>query len=1154
MDGQRSRKSWLRRIVRAGFFLLVLGGITVVSLPWLLSTAPARRLMVSTINKSLKPSRIEVKGISLSWTGSIRLTGLSLRDGQGKTLITARQAVLNRGLLALARNHAKLGTLTIDGAVVDVERRADGSIDLVDALDPPVVSTESTPKPEDVQPAAASTPIDLMVRVTRSSISFRTPELAEPFAAEQADVEVRIPASSADKLTARVRLAKPPKGPDDATLGLDAEYDHHAPANPDMNVAIHARTWPLALDTAGVVAHARLDGVVNAACVEGKWTSTGDARLLDLEANGATLAGDRLAFDAATGRWDLGQSASGWNVRKLDLKSPVATLTATGEVATSGNAVAPDATLEAQIDLAALAQQIPHTLHLREGLTLERGSAHLAASVKTEGKTQRALIEARVSDVAARDASHAFTLQQPATITLQGSRSADALQLETLAAKTGFLDVKGSGDLTQGIKITGTIDLAQVVAQLQDLIDFGGVSLAGKGALVADYRKKDSGFVGRFATELRGVKIVGVTTEPIVRGSLRIDAAASGPADASGAPTTWEDLRVNVTSPQDKLILAARSKNNVLGVGAVAEIPTKVGDHDAQASARLMIRWQKGAGDKQGTIEVDELRLGLKPLDPKVATPPIALAAKGRVNLDTEEISLVPLPIPDGSIAPLAVAPEGVTIHGLTRTPAADRVVRAVFLGDVAAIDQVQAAWSGSEPHGLAGKLTGFVTVAPDRSGRLTLNAGAQVLDLSRPSSSGKARQSEGAVALAFKGVYDAKSDALTCEDARLISRYAQLGAKGQLDELTGKRIADLSGTLAPNWGTLTLLAAEMVEPKMQLAGGARPWHVKGPLSGASLATMLRGLDAEVGLDLDSANAFGLALGKAPIVFRCKDGNLTLDPIQTTLNNGTVDLRPIPVVDDAQGILLLLAQGSKIDSAEINDEVSHRVLRYVAPVLDDATEVTGRVSLTVARAEIPISCPPSKTLTMTGELVFQDVMCSPGPFADQVLTLVGKTDQKGLRIKQPVQLEIANSRVIQKGLEIPIRKDAKLALEGSVGFDQTLDMKAVVPINGNMFGGRSDVAKAIGDTRITVPIGGTVKQPRINRQALQVALRQLTQGAMKRELSEKATGLLKDLGLPADAAPAPNGAGNAGGANRSDLKNLQQDLLRRVLPGGVRGR
>ena len=1145
MDDPTPRKrSWRRRLFRAAPVAAGLLVAAVGSLPWIAGTPPARRLLFSAAKSAVAGGEIDFKDVELSWLGPTRVHGLSLTDRNGKTLVKAGRASLDRGLLALLRDRNDLGTLTIEGGVLDVERRADGSIDLIDLLSP--ARPGKIPDPAAAPSPKSPTTVGLTVRVVEGWVRFKTPELPEAFTAHKADVEIRLPAKAVEKLSWKVRLAKPEGGAGGESLGVDGEFDLNAAGAPDLSVVVKGERWPLVVRAGGVDSRVKLDGAFKASRAGGRWASSGDAKLLDFRASGPSLAGDRPALDVLNAAWDVAETEGAWSVRKLGLVCPVGAISANGSVATGPDGVAPDARIEGRVDLAALAKQIPHTMRLRDGLTLERGSVRLAAQVRTDAATgaRSASVEANVSDVDARNASHAFTLRDPATLNAKASRTANGFTVEGVEVKTPFLTLSGSGDLEKGVRLNGSVDLAGVEAQLREVIDFGGVQLAGKGRLAAEYRKTGDKFVGRSAAEVRGLRLAGLTADPVERGAVRLDAAASGPADASGLPAAFENVRANLKSDKDTVTFAAANKDGKGTLNAALALPVAFNGKAARAEGKLAGRWTKARPGDRGVVEVDELRLGLTPEDAKLAGSALAFAAKGRYDLDADDLALSPLPLPAGARPAVAVGPEGVRLRGLRTSPLAERAGRVVLVGDLAALDSAVAAWAGQAEHGLGGAYKAVVGLGPN-GGKLNLAVSLHVDDLSRPGPAGKDRRPEGPVTIAYSGSYDPAADRLACGAVAFASRYGRVDASGAVDAPTTRRVADLAGTVSPNWETVTRLVAESTEPEARVAGKPRAFRLKGPLAGDSLAGFLKGVDAEVGLELTSADAFGVNLGPTPVVVRCKAGALSVDPIETTLNNGKLVLKPGLVVDDSRGIAVLLGPGSAVENAEINDEVSQRVLTYVAPVLSDATHVRGRVNAQIRSADIPVTGPPDHTLTLTGELAFQNVVFAPGKFANELLAVVGRRDSPGLRIQQPVQLEVANGRVIQKGLEVPVGPDAKVALEGSVGFDQTLDLRARIPITKAMLGGRvSGFDGLVAGKSVTVPVGGTVSRPSINRRALQVALGELSKGALR----DEAKGLL-DRYAPGAAG---NGDANAPGnpAGGGDLKGLENELLRRVLPGG----
>jgi translocation and assembly module TamB len=1144
MDGKTPRKSFKRRLVRSFLALVMVSVLALAALPWLLSTTAARQVIVAVVNRALAPSKVGVRGLSLAWSGPLRLSGLSLEDAQGKTLIAAKHAVLDRGLGALLLDHTRLGMITLVDADVDIERHSDGSIDLIDALVP------RKDDPRDRPPVGAKAEvsadqysIEVNLRIIRGSLRIKSPELVEPFKAQRMDMEVRVPSDASRKLSWRVRLAKPEGGTDAERLGIDGELDLHTSIAPYLAVTVKGERWPLAAMAEGLAVRGRLDGLLKLTRREGRWVSSGDANLLDVDVSGQCLAGDRLDLSAVGFAWDMKQSDAGWSLSKLEVTSPVASLSASGSANNGGRDTSPQITIDGRLDLAALAGQLPHAFRLRDGLTVEQGSLKVAAALSSDGTAQTGSIEAGVSDIRLHSSKGSFTLKRPGTLKGIVRREGRALRVETLAVDTAFVRLKGSGDIEKGVRFTGTIDLGAIESEFSDLIDLGGVALAGKGPMVGEYKRTDTGYLARYAAQVSGLRIAGLGADPLVRDAVRFDAAANGPVDETGMPRTWENLRVNLTSNEDAVAIAGQLRAGITALSAMAKTPVKLSDREALAEARIAARHRPGQDQGPGVVEIDELRLGVRPKDPALAAQALAFAARGRIDLRGDRLTLSPLPIPAAAVAPVMLAPEGLSIQGLWNTPLTGRTIKGSLIGDLAALDEILTLWGIPSANGLGGSYTTRIMVAPGDAGRLNLGLAVLIADLSHLRSDGKGRRSEGPVNLGFRGTYEPSADRLDCDSVSFASRYGGVDLRGTLDEPAGRRIADLKGTLAPNWQAVSALAAELVEPKMRVQGRDRPFHVKGPLFGDSLIAILKGLDAEFGIELASADAFGLALGPAPIVVRSGGGSVTIDPIETTLNNGKVMLKPALDLDVARGIALRLQRGSKIDGAEINDEVSKRVLSYIAPVLNEATHVNGMVEIAVEQAEFPLTGSADRTMSLTGQVLFRDVVFEPGPFANQLLALAGKPDAPGIRIEQPVQLAIANRRVIQKGLEIPFRRNVKIALEGSVGFDETLDLKASVPIARGTLANSAGLDDAVGGKTMVVPIDGTVSKPRINKQALQIAVRELSRSILKKDLSKEASKLLDRLGA------SPTGPNRAGDPTPTDSRGLERELLRRVLPG-----
>lgn len=349
-----------------------------------------------------------------------------------------------------------------------------------------------------------------------------------------------------------------------------------------------------------------------------------------------------------------------------------------------------------------------------------------------------------------------------------------------------------------------------------------------------------------------------------------------------------------------------------------------------------------------------------------------------------------------------------------------------------------------------------------------------------------------------------------------LESRFVGLTASGSVDDPEGRRVVDLTGKVAPDWETINAWLAQHVEPGARVSGRDRAFRIKGALAEGGAEA----LEGEVGLALDSADVYGMKLGPAAVVIRRRAGKVAIDPIDTTVNGGRLHLEPeFRARDGANPAAVVLGAGTRLTDAEVNDEVSRRVLSYVAPVLDHATRVRGRVSATITRADFPLG---GAGPTVDGAVVFQGVEFVPAGWLDALFGLIGREGQSVLKLDEPVALTIADRRVYQRGLTVPIGNLSKVEVEGWVGFDRALHLTASVPVLPTMLADRPILGALAADARVRVPIRGTLRQPEIDREAFKLGMKEMARSLAERGGVLGAAGLLERLTRPRDPdAPPP---------------------------------
>ena len=209
----------------------------------------------------------------------------------------------------------------------------------------------------------------------------------------------------------------------------------------------------------------------------------------------------------------------------------------------------------------------------------------------------------------------------------------------------------------------------------------------------------------------------------------------------------------------------------------------------------------------------------------------------------------------------------------------------------------------------------------------------------------------------------------------------------------------------------------------------------------------LGSLRGDIGVQIDSLDLFGMRLSQTPIVVCASEGRLTIDPIDARLNAGALHADPELARMQDGSTWLKFSTDTRLEGAVINDEVSHRVLSFVAPVLDGATRVQGRVSFKLADAVFPIVGAHDAQYLAEGTVLFDDVRFMPGELADQLLSVFRLESKPLVELRDPVSVRITDGKVFQKGLVVPVGNVASVSLDGSVDFDKNLDMVARFALN-----------------------------------------------------------------------------------------------------------
>jgi translocation and assembly module TamB len=1088
----KPRRRWRGWLAVLSVLSIGVLGVALAALPWIVSLGPVQRQLTVQANRLMAPGSVRFDRLRVSWSRPTEIEGLVLRDAQGDDIVAGPKVQFGWNLWEILVTRPATGMLILDRADVSIERFADGRIDLLETLRP-IISDR--PKRT------------VLIRVVEGALRFRIEGLNEPIVADSANIELDLNAYPGP-VAWRMKLARTIGRDQPGHVQVDGSMSRQKAENGlpvELALAIKGHKWPWAYARPGIDARGIFDGKIDARQAVGKWSLAGDVQLHDLVATGSALAGDTPRLESVVAVWKADKTDEGWLVERLDVTSPLGAIKASGSMPPVGGR---GAHVEGNLDLAALARQIPSTLRLHEDIRVEQGSVQLQADVTGDAaaKGQTIHATARLAGLEAKRGGQTLAFHDPATLAATLQRRADALILEELEIETPFLTATGKGDLDRGITVSAAIDLGKATDRLREWVDFGPVRLAGQGKVDARYQRIATRFEANARAELRGLSASGLPAiESFHRDLLECSLDANGNAGASGLPSSLHELTLkgggNPKTENVEFKALLDDASGVLSARLRARCQLAIGGKKQTADAGLDARWSKTE------VMLDQLEVALTPaVGPGGQFLPGETkrwSGNGRYDIGKDELTIAAdaaIPADKSQTTNLALWPTEVRGGGFKSRGAA--WVEASLAGSLAGLGGAER----SDKAPLDGRLKAILHAKQNPEG-WDLGARGEVFDVSTSDDQGRRQVFADKVSASLRAGYSRKLDQVEMTELAVVSPWGRVEASGAATNLSGTPEFDLKGKLSPDWQVLTGLLARKVEPNASITGGPREWRLAGKIPSLDANEIVATLRGDLGVNLEQVDVFGMRLGRTALVVHARDGKFLIDPIDSTLNSGRLHLEP-EVIEDKQGQTWVhLGPNSGLLDAVVNDEVSHRVLSFAAPVLDQATRVQGSVSLALNDAFIPIG-PKMQEIQarVDGDVLFDNVEFMPGPLADQLIGVFRQERRPLLVLRDPISIRILGRKIYQEGLVIPLGNVAAIGLDGSIDFDQNLDLVArfaMVPPRRNI----PVLSQILENTQLQVPITGTLKKPKLNGEAIKDRFKDMGTNLLETMMDVGASGL-----------------------------------------------
>ncbi len=329
------------------------------------------------------------------------------------------------------------------------------------------------------------------------------------------------------------------------------------------------------------------------------------------------------------------------------------------------------------------------------------------------------------------------------------------------------------------------------------------------------------------------------------------------------------------------------------------------------------------------------------------------------------------------------------------------------------------------------------------------------------------------------------------------------LTAAGQLSDLFSRNMIDLKGEAECDMARLVERLRDLVGPHLQIVGKqSRQFSIRGPLrnpivAGSETVSPLVPLEmtGNAGAGWESGDLFGLQAGPADLKFALANAIVTLHPLEVAVSGGKLHLAGQLLLNGGPPAIVIPA-GPVFENVELTNEVCDTWMKFIAPILSQATRAEGRFSLALDESRFPLADPGSGA--MSGRLSIAHGQVVPGPLLVEINGIInnimssinGNLPRDFIGVERPlvtiarqdVDFKLQDRRIYQSPMEFNVR-NILVRTRGSVGIDQTLDLVAEIRFSDEIVS-RARFLSQFRDRPLQIPIHGTLRKPKIDPQAM----------------------------------------------------------------------
>jgi hypothetical protein len=1107
--------------------LLVVALIIIALLPAIVSSDRMKPFVIRKVNQQL-PGQLQLESWSVSWFGGVEGQGIVYDNRPDGLLVQVSELKTEKGLLGLILAGGELGAVEIiDPAVVFYLS------DMTEARDsqktPPV-----TPSPESIPSAKEDAFIPVFygkLKITNGSILTARADGNEKVVVKNLDLILDAPGPQIP-ITYRFYTESGDssgRASGEGTLVLDAD-DPLNTQKFQSNSKLSINNWPVE-DVFDIIASragfpsakGRLDADVSLTGSSAESLHLiGQMAMAQVQLRGGPLGSDAPMVKDILIDLDAVGNNNSLSLKNLAFRSSLANGSATGSFDGEDQRRLGG---QADVDLAEVFSQFPATLKLREGTKITKGKMALSANIEITRAGTAFDGDARIDRLQGISAGKKISWNKPVTVDARGEMGREGLQLENLSLRSSFLKADGRGDM-RNMRVDLSADLKAALDELRKFILIKQWDGSGKLKLNLNLNAKTENL--NHATLKLNIDdfVLSRNRRPIlVRQTVRADVStdiqvadarvnskllqptlniqssvASGTVTAQQVEGTASNSFPNATDLKLDININLQQLSSLLkNLNILSPRSLLSGQSALKASGNL----------KDGLLVLNNTRVDTQKFlyrqDKKtIREQRIILTTRGHIDLNNQSLRLAPVDIngqagkvhiPELAIADWTYAQRNMKINGH-----ADLDLNRLAQGygnfmqlpektNISGTGQFDFDADFSNPKKQYLKLRG--NVAPFKLVSKTLPT-----------------VSEKKVTLNVDLTRSPDGRNVTINKVDLNSNALSLKATGTLNQIGKNKVLNAKGTMAPDLKLVSDYLKKSGQSQVAFSGKkAAPFTIKLVSKGDRWEDPLKHLDFSGAVHVTAIEAYGLKLTPNDVPIRIAGAEAGAK-LESPANGGHLNFQPTVDMRKEPYILSFNENIDLLKDVQVTQGLIDGLLAAIHPLFKDAVIPDGLLGLNMKHFNWPLSEKERNKATFAGTLQLNGIRLNSTPFMAGLLNMMGISERQLSLADQDIDFEAKNGRIALS----PVTLDAEgyqLKMHGSIGFDQTLDFIARLPVTKKMVG--KDAYRFLQGMTIKVPIRGTTSQPRIDEAAFQEATGDLMQQALRKNLQNGVQNLLKNL-------------------------------------------